>query len=151
MFRKWMLKEWEKHWQLSGVKVAKNRFHRRAEHRPLQVNPHTVQHARTRAVTSCRRKPDCGVKNNYSSSRSKSRSTVGVIVAPPFSRSTGTNITSVLCNVDNNSRKYSMEMCAILDLEKNFKKSYKECNKTKSSHTRLSRFCCIVTDPFCFI
>lgn len=37
--------------QSSGVKVTKNRLSSQAR-RLLQVNPHTVQHARTRAATS---------------------------------------------------------------------------------------------------
>lgn len=58
-------------------------LHRAAFLGLFQVNPQTLQHARTRDVTSCWRKHTCGVKNNNCSSRRKSRRTVGVIVASP--------------------------------------------------------------------
>lgn len=67
--------------QSSSVKRTKNRLP--SQGCVAQVNPQTVQHARTRDVTSCWRKHTCGVKNNNCSSRRKSRRTVGVIVASP--------------------------------------------------------------------
>lgn len=51
-----MLKEWEKQVSVDSHQVWKwlktDCLHRRAARRLLRVNPHTVQHARTRAVTS---------------------------------------------------------------------------------------------------
>lgn len=58
-------------------------LHRTALLGLFQVNPQTVQHARTGVVTPCWRKHACGVKNNNCSGRRKSRRTVGVIVASP--------------------------------------------------------------------
>lgn len=52
--KKWMLREWEKQVSVDN-QVQKwlktDCLHRRAARRLLQVNPHTVQHERARAVT----------------------------------------------------------------------------------------------------
>lgn len=148
--RKWTLKEWEKQVSVDSHQVWKwlktDCLHRRAARRLLQVNPHTIQHARTRAVTSCWRKHVCSVKNNYSSSRGKSRSTVGVVLTSPSQDRQGQTSPRFYVTLTTAVR-VQHEMCAVLDVGKMqksmtrkpflFMKSDKSVTKLKANHTVL--------------